>query len=41
MRNGASINALKLSLTSEIAFLEFKQPLETDIDIVVSPNKEF
>ncbi len=34
-------SALKLSLTSEIAFLEFKQPLETDIDIVVSPNKEF
>jgi len=34
-------SALKLSLTSEIAFLKFKQPLETDIDIVVSPNKEF
>tara|TARA_B110000902_G_scaffold4882_1_gene5682 strand:- start:1924 stop:3411 length:1488 start_codon:yes stop_codon:yes gene_type:complete len=34
-------SALKLSLTSEIAFLEFKQPLETDIDIVVRPNKEF
>ena len=34
-------SALKISLTSEIAFLEFKQPLETDIDIVVSPNKEF
>jgi len=34
-------SALKLSLTSEIAFLEFKQPLETDIDIVVSPNIEF
>ena len=32
---------LKLSLTSEIKFSEFKQPLETDIDIVVSPNKEF
>jgi glucosylceramidase len=32
---------LKISFTSEINFLEFKQPLETDIDIVVSPNKEF
>jgi glucosylceramidase len=34
-------SALKLSLTSEVAFSEFKQPLETDIDIVVSSNKEF
>lgn len=34
-------SALKLSLTSEVTFSEFKQPLETDIDIVVSSNKEF
>jgi glucosylceramidase len=32
---------LKLTLTDTISFLEFNQPLETDIDIVVDPINEF
>ena len=32
---------LKLSKTGALAFSELKQPLETDIDVLVDPNKQF
>lgn len=32
---------LKLSITDTFSFSDFKQPLETEIDIVVDPQKEF
>ena len=32
---------LKLSLTDTILFSDFKQPLETEIDIIVDPKNEF
>ncbi|MCP4231002.1 MAG: hypothetical protein GY771_12765, partial [bacterium] len=32
---------LKLAKTGELAFGEFKQPLETEIDVLVDPNKQF
>ncbi len=32
---------LKLTLTDNISFGSFKQPLETDIDILVDPDKQF
>ena len=32
---------LKLAKTGELVFGEFKQPLETDIDVLVDPNKQF
>jgi len=32
---------LKLTLTDTISFSDFKQPLETEIDIVIDPQKEF
>jgi len=32
---------LKLSDTGTLAFSDFKQPLETEIDVLVDPNKQF
>ena len=32
---------LKLSLTDSLVFGDFKQPLETEIDVLVDPNKQF
>jgi len=32
---------LKLSDTGALAFSDFKQPLETEIDVLVDPNKQF
>ena len=32
---------LKLAKTGALAFGEFKQPLETEIDVLVDPNKQF
>lgn len=32
---------LKLSMTDELVFGDFKQPLETEIDVLVDPDKQF
>ena len=37
----SALNDIKLQLTGEVTFSEFKQPLETEASILVSPSKQF
>ena len=36
-----ALDKVKLQLTGEVIFLDFKQPLETEVSILVSPSKQF